>query len=310
MERVQAVVAHLASASSTGAASTSDVASGCSRTCVAPVYYRGTGEMVANPYSPGGVEAGLESGAIAKVDVEIQDVRGRDHSLTKQGYILVKHDTAVTDWADDAQITEIYYKEIAELAQQITGAKKCVVASHIMRSTDTKPGQRPTAFFIHNDFCDAFGEQLQCLMDGGGRTKLTDAGVTPEELQGHRLQMLSFWRSASGGPILRRPLAVVDATSIAPEDLGVYEYHPAGLRQKDWDMPLPVLLGTSTPSPTHKWGFYPDMQTDEVLVKLQYDSGAPSPHNGVGVHVAFDDPNTPEDAPARVSNEVRVFCLH
>jgi len=213
----------------------------------------------------------------------------------------------VTNWEDDKEVAEIYYPELAALAQQITGAKKCIVASHITRSTELKPGRRPTASFIHNDFCDSFGPQLLAKTAEGVRSKLTDAGVTLEELASSRLQMLSFWRGAS--TVLQRPLGVIDASSMSPEDLSHFVYSPAGLQQKDWDMPLPVLLGMSTHSPKHRWGYYPNMETDEVLVKLQYDSKYPAPFNGVGVHAAFEDPTSPADAPARVSNECRVFCL-
>lgn len=275
------------------------------------MYYRGTGELTANPYTPDGFDAGVKQGSIQPVEVEIQNVRGRDHRLNREGYVLVQHKSAVKNWEDDKEVADVYHKEVAELAKHITGARKCVTASHITRSTEIKPGRRPTASFVHNDFCDAFGPQLQSKMEEGLRTKLSDAGVTAEELKNSRLQMLSFWRGAApgGGPILRQPLAVLDATSMSPADLSHYVYSPAGLLQKDWDMPLPVLLGMSTPSPSHRWGYYPRMEVDEVLVKLQFDSARPAPFNGVGVHAAFNDPTTPEDAPERISNECRVFCL-
>merc|ERR1719487_2981123 len=113
-----------------------------------------------NPYAPGGDIKNLEAGGLVSVDVPITDRRGRQQSLDKEGFMLVQHRSEVTDWQDEGQITSVYYPEMIKLAQELTGARKCVIAGHIGRSTDDSKGLRFTAGVIHNDFSDAFGGQF------------------------------------------------------------------------------------------------------------------------------------------------------
>ncbi len=53
--------------------------------------------------------------------------------------------------------------------------------------------------------------------------------------------------------------------------------------------------------------YYPEMNKDEVLMILTYDS-AMSPFVPT-LHTSFSVPGMPEDAPARRSCEARVLCL-
>ena len=70
--------------------------------------------------------------------------------------------------------------------------------------------------------------------------------------------------------------------------------------------------------------FYPSMTKDEALLIKQWDSSGRLAHSkgmkaddGEGAepctfsfHTAFEDPNTPEDAPDRWSIEVRCMVLY
>ena len=44
--------------------------------------------------------------------MNIEDVRGRKHSLDVEGYTLVEHTSMVTDWEDNEHVTEVYYPEV------------------------------------------------------------------------------------------------------------------------------------------------------------------------------------------------------
>ena len=53
----------------------------------------------------------------------------------------------------------------------------------------------------------------------------------------------------------------------------------------------------------HEWYYYPQMYVDECLMFKVYDKKTGGPR--FVFHTAFDDPQTSDDAPPRVSIEVR-----
>lgn len=213
------------------------------------------------------------------------------------------------------EILAKHYPQMQSLAAKLIPGARCVVASHILRSSNVgqtgKDGVRPTATFIHNDFSEGFRDQLQEKLEEGSMiNKLSEHGISPEDMKkATRLRMLSFWQNIAPTPVKRRPFSVVDASTVRKEDISIYEYHPHGLVQTAWDMPLPVMITFVCPHPDQRWYYYSDVKKGEVMVLKQYDSASPPPGNGVGMHVAFDDPTTTEDAPDRQSLETRVFCI-
>ena len=50
--------------------------------------------------------------------------------LDRQGFVLVRHDTAVTDFYDDAEIETVYEAEVEMLVKEVTGARRVVVFDH------------------------------------------------------------------------------------------------------------------------------------------------------------------------------------
>jgi hypothetical protein len=60
--------------------------------------------------------------------------------------------------------------------------------------------------------------------------------------------------------------------------------------------------------PSQRWYFAPHMTRDEVLLILGWDSKAED-RNCFTPHGAFPLPDTPPDAPARESIEVRTFVV-
>ena len=94
------------------------------------------------------------------------------------------------------------------------------------------------------------------------------------------------------------PLAICDASSVAPDDL---------VRA---DLIYPDRVGeiyNAVYSPDHRWFYVSEMQTDEVLLFKGYDSDT----DGLArftLHTAFDLKSTPADAPPRESIEVRALA--
>ena len=67
-----------------------------------------------------------------------------------------------------------------------------------------------------------------------------------------------------------------------------------------------------TMSPEHRWGYFPDMTRDEVLLIQQWDSrgdlAGGTEGTTVCIHAAFPDPSLPAGG-RRESVEVRVLCV-
>ncbi len=60
-------------------------------------------------------------------------------------------------------------------------------------------------------------------------------------------------------------------------------------------------------SPAHKWFFFPRMAKDEALLFKVFDNKEDGPR--FVFHTAFDDPDTPADAPPRRSIEIRAIAF-
>jgi hypothetical protein len=106
------------------------------------------------------------------------------------------------------------------------------------------------------------------------------------------------WR-AINQPILRNPLAIADARSLAPRDLIAAERR------------YPDRVGEIyhiTYNPNHRWYYYPNMQRNEALVFKTFDSAQDGRARWTA-HAAFDDPTTPAGAPERESIEIRALAF-
>ena len=55
-------------------------------------------------------------------------------SLDKEGFALLHHKTAVTDFYDEEQIKTVYYPECKRVMQAATGAERVVAFDHIVRN--------------------------------------------------------------------------------------------------------------------------------------------------------------------------------
>merc|ERR1711879_663001 len=102
-----------------------------------------------------------------------------------------------------------------------------------------------------------------------------------------------------GRPVLCDPLAMLEWSSQRPEDVMtirlVYEHRVGEVYR--------VL-----PSPTHRWVYFPEMQPGECIVFKVFDS-ATDGRARFSLHSAFEDPNSPTEAPCRESVELRCAVL-
>jgi len=212
-------------------------------------------------------------------------------SLDVEGFCLRNHRTAVRDFLDDAEVTSIYYPEIARLAQAVTGASRVWVFDHTLRAStpeDSRVGPiRAPVRAAHCDYTLASGpERVRDLLPPDEAARVL----------AHRFAIVNVWQPLRG-PVQEAPLAVCDARTVAPQDL-----IGTDMRYRDRTGETYALAFNAA----HRWHYIPQMRADEAMLMKTYDS-ATDGRARFTPHSAFDDPTTPPDAPRRESIETRML---
>lgn len=224
----------------------------------------------------------------------VRDAREIDATIDVQGFQLVRHQSAITDWTDRAALEAIHKCEVAELIKGLTGADEVqVTAPGILRYSEKsgKAGSSDNshpARFAHVDINDVTAAQFAERGSGGRAFK--------------RCAAYNLWRALSPAP-QDVPLALCDARSVAAEDLILADaiFDPPN-GAPEWSFESWVVAH----NPAHRWHFFSDLSLDEAVLFKTNDSDPDRAH--LMPHVAFDDPLAPTDAPARVSIEMRATC--
>jgi hypothetical protein len=250
--------------------------------------------MAEKPYSynydppPGTKLRNIEN---VEYQVTVHDTRDVPLSLDREGFVLLHHKTAATDLYDDEIVRSVYYPECERLMREATGAKKVVAFDHIARNAAKSGGGSAVklpAGRVHNDYTAwSAPQRVRDLM-----------GDEATELLKHRFAINNVWRPIAG-PLLRSPLALCDASSLEYDNLVASD-----LRYPDRTGEIYAV----TYNPTQRWCYFPKMQPDEVVLIGCYDSARKGAAR-FSAHGAFDDPQTPENAPPRESIEVRTLVF-
>lgn len=215
-------------------------------------------------------------------------------SLDREGFVLRRHRTAVTDFSDARQIADIYYAEVERLLVEATGAAKVVVFDHTFRSgrslREAVKGFRDPVRRVHNDYTEASAPQRV-------RDLLPQAEA--EARLKRRFAELNVWRPIQDGPVREFPLAVCDARTLEAEDFIATDLFYRDRVGEIYNVRF---------SPRHRWYYFPHMERDEVLIIKCFDS-ATDGRARFSAHAAFDDPTTPPDAVARESIEARALAF-
>jgi hypothetical protein len=213
-------------------------------------------------------------------------------SLEREGFILVRHETKVKDFYDETEVRSIYYPEIEKLVKETSGAKRVLVFDHTLRSADsaTREAKQISGPVrnAHNDYTEWSGPQRV-------RDLLPDEA---EELLKGRFAVVQVWRPIRN-PVQREPLAIADARTI-----GTKELFPSS-------RVYPDRVGEvyhCAFNPEHRWYYFPNMRRSEAVVFKTFDSSRDGRARWTA-HTAFDDPNSPEDAPPRESIEMRTLAF-
>ncbi len=235
----------------------------------------------------------LRTGGNIEYQVRIRDARPMIDrlSLDKEGFVLLHHQTAVTNFYDKEQIKSIYYPECERVMQQATGAVRVVAFDHIVRNAAMSAkgnAVKIPAKRVHNDYTAwSAPQRVRDLM-----------GDEAEDLLQHRFAINNLWRPIVG-PVLESPLTLCDAESLSEENLIAS------------DLKYPDRTGETyaiTYSPGQRYYYFPKMQRDEAVLIRCYNSALHGARR-FSAHTGFDDPTTPPDAPPRESLEVRMLVF-
>ena len=196
------------------------------------------------------------------------------------------------DFLDPRQLETVYYPEVAQLIQALSGARRVHVFDHTLRSGEEAEREarllREPVLSAHNDYTEWSGPNRV-------RELLPDEA---EVLLKSRFAIIQVWR-AIAEPIVSNPLAIADAASVAPGDLLIAERR------------YPHRVGQTYRlkfNPAHRWFYFPRMRRDEALVFKVFDSEKDG-RARFTPHTSFDDPTTPAGAPPRRSIEARALAF-
>jgi hypothetical protein len=214
-------------------------------------------------------------------------------SLDRQGAKLIHQKSDVRDLYDETEVVEVYYAEAAGLIKRHTGARRVVVFDHNVRrgvSLSVRPGQyrqgRPV-MHAHTDYTEVSAERRLQEVLGEAALPLP-----------RRFMQVNLWRPISG-PLRDTPLAICDASSIAPQQLApvdlIYPDHIGEIYYLTYDA-------------RQRWFHAPDMQPEEAWLLKNYDSASSGPAR-FAAHSAFKDPAPWSHVPPRESIEVRAFAV-
>ena len=213
--------------------------------------------------------------------------------LDTHGFVFVDHQTRVKDFTDEAERTGVYNVEVQALIRKHSGASHVVVFDHTLRVSDEE-GQkaidaRPTVKGVHNDYTEASAPR---------RLREIVGDEEAERRLRKRWAIIQVWRPIRG-TVLIDPLGICDGRSIPQKGFirveRRYKYRTGEVYHIAHD-------------PMHRWYYFPRMTRNEALVFKVFDSDTSKPSRFTA-HSAFDDPNTPPDAPPRESIETRTFAF-
>ena len=225
----------------------------------------------------------------------VHDVRpGADSlSLDREGFILRHAVSAVADFYDADQVSAVYDAEIERLVKQETGAEKVVIFDHTIRvESDEKRREKQAREIVnlaHNDYTVKSGPQ-----------RVRDL-LEPDEAERRlrsRFAIYNLWRPIAG-TVLSAPLAICDSRSIAPGDWVLVDLVYADRVGEIYNL---------AHNADHRWCYFPNMETDEVMMFKSYDS-MDDGRARFTPHTAFADPSTPTGAPPRESIETRALAF-
>jgi hypothetical protein len=271
------------------------------------------------------VEGPFQSFALLDRHRAIEDISGREAEFNIDDCGFSFHHWPVRQdvFANDHRVREDYHPQVEELLRKkLSGVKHVTIFDHTLRQMEADSLRKPV-MQVHVDQTAGAAE---------ARVRRHTPPEQTEKLLQSRYSVINVWRPI-GHPALEYPLAVVDWRTLSSK-----EFVPVDLlypirdpeESEDDDRGLEAILESSTlhstngyevkgetygiaPSAAHRFYYKKNMTPDETVLFKCADSkgsGLPDGSNSMASccpHTAFNDPETPINAPSRRSIEVR--CL-
>ena len=215
-------------------------------------------------------------------------------SLDAEGFVIKPFDGGFTEFNNENAITSILYPQVIDFVKQHTGARRVEIFDKTIRQrlpddlSQQTEEHRPAVLLVHSDYTPKSGPARV-------RDILPDEA---ENLLNGRVAFYNVWKSLVD-VVEELPLACCDARSSTDEDMLVMN-----LKYSDRTGEIYVMRH----SPDHKWWYFPKMTADQALLLKTYDSETDGRARFMG-HSAFEDPNTPSNAPLRQSIELRTMAF-
>ena len=224
--------------------------------------------------------------------VEILDGRCLDErfDLDTQGFAL--HSLAPAgNLYDRSVIAQIHDAQCRQLVTEATGAGRVEIFDHTWRSTEPgireRHSSREPSAFIHNDYTPRSAvKRIHDLM-----------GAEAASLARGDFAIVNVWRPIES--VRSAPVALCDARTIAADSLV-----PAERRAKARTGEIFLVHYGAD----QRWIYFPEMQTDEVLLIKTYDSRTDGRARW-SPHTSFDAPDDGSIPPPRESIETRLFVF-
>ena len=156
--------------------------------------------------------------------------------------------------------------------------------------------------------CFFFFSGLPASAAGDGTSSTTSAATVAaavaapkddsKKINARRFAIVQVWRPIRG-KVLMDPLGICDGRSIPQKG-----FIRVQRRYKDRTGEVYHIAH----NPSHIWFHFPQMERHEALVFKVFDSDTSKPSRFTA-HSAFDDPQSPSNAPGRESIETRTFAF-
>ncbi|PHS73352.1 MAG: methyltransferase [Cycloclasticus sp.] len=247
--------------------------------------------------NPAGEEIKPHQGQYQNIEVSLLSGRQfiNKFSLDLEGFRLAKHPTAVKNFLNDDEVSDIYENELIELLKKQTGAQQVEVFDHTRRSTSSKTRLekklREGVFLVHNDYSSNSG--IQRLKD----YLAENPEVTTDVLK-KQFAIVNVWRSMAG-VVKNHTLALCDATSLGPNDL-------VSIKRKSDNREGEIQFAFFNEA--QRWFYFPELNADEVLIFKTFDSQTDG-RARFTPHTAFSNKNSDDDDFIRESIESRCFLF-
>jgi len=215
--------------------------------------------------------------------VIMNDARMLAPNLDKRGFALLSHRSAVPDFWDEEAVGTTGRAEAAAIVKAATGATHVHVFDHTLRRRAPDAPRQPSTR-VHNDYTPA--SALHRVGDLLGE----DEADAP-------FAFINVWRPVNH-PAADWPLALIDATTVSPEDLVATDIEYTGRHGEIFHVRHNLR---------HRWYYVPAMQLDEVLLIKCADTRPGRAQ--LAPHTAFASPLTPPEAPPRESVEFRTIAF-